>query len=601
MYRRIFNQMGKLLAALLLSIWLILTTTTPALAGQDVYKTLQARAYPGSQNREYIVHLPTNYNGSQPVPLVMVLHGCKQTHETIKHDTDFDSLADQEGFAAVYPFITKYNGFRSQNCWGFWFDEHIHEGGGEVQDLRSIIEEVQRDYKIDPNRIHITGLSSGAGMTVAALVAHSELFASGSPTAGLPYSETASSVGFSCSNPGTFKSVAQVAAAMKSELDKDPPQEKAKRVVPLLAIHSTDDCTVNVKASENIRDSFLQLWKQGFGVDFSTLKVTEESGVTKGTPWTLKKYAVEPGSRTLAETLFVKGLPHGWYGNRDGQYAFSKAPNTAQLVWDFFKSHPFNTNQPPTVTIERVTANQQDLALTVEGTATDPDGSVSSVKVEWLGRVPQPPKEAALTKTDSQYAYTQTSADNLPNNTVYHPLVTAIDNTGASTTLKGNPVVLGQLPPPPEVTITQANADLDCVTLRGTAQDDTGVAAVAVRFNEGNWLAANFNNDNWFYNACNFAGGTYQVEAKATDVDGLEAKDSRPLTVSIPYDAKELSDISTHVATSRIRAYRSGFGSADSSYLELFNQHGVSRQFWLYRAKQTNNWYADISNIPRTS
>jgi hypothetical protein len=103
-------------------------------------------------------------------------------------------------------------------------------------------------------------------------------------------------------------------------------------------------------------------------------------------------------------------------------------------------------------------------------------------------------------KTDSQYTYTQTSASNLPNNTAYRPLVTAIDHTGASTTLKGNSVVLGQLPPPPEVTITQANADLDCITLRGTAKDDTKVASVQVRFNEGNWLAANFNNDNWFYN-----------------------------------------------------------------------------------------------------
>jgi poly(hydroxyalkanoate) depolymerase family esterase len=531
----------------------------------------------------------------------MVLHGCNQTHETIKHDTDFDSLADQEGFAVVYPFITSDNLLRIKNCWGFWLDEHIHEGSGEVQDLRSIIEEVQRDYQIDPNRIHITGLSSGAGMTVAALVAHSELFASGASTAGLPYSETESSVGYTCFNPGKFKSVPQVAAAMKSEIDRDPPQENAKRVVPILAIHSTDDCTVNIKASENIRDSFLQLWQQGFGLDFSTLKITEESGVTKGTPWTLKQYAVEPGSRTIAETLFVEGLAHGWYGNRDGQYAFANAPNTAQLVWDFFKSHPFNTNQPPTVTIERVTADQQQRNLTIAGTATDPDGSVAAVRVELLGRYPQGPEAAELKKTDNHYSYSSTIPalpNSLPNNTVYRPLVTASDNEGVSSQKEGSRVIIGELPPAPEVTITQANADLDCITLRGTAADDTGVTSVEVRFNQGNWLSANLDNDSWFYNACNFADGTYQVEAKATDVDGLEATALGSLTVTIPYDAKELADLSTHVATSRIRTYQSGFGAADSSYLELFNQHGVFEQFWLYRAKETNNWYADISQIP---
>jgi poly(hydroxyalkanoate) depolymerase family esterase len=274
----------------------------------------------------------------------MVLHGCNQTHKTIKHDTDFDRIADQEGFVVVYPFITNYHDWRNKNCWGFWFAQHIHEGEGEVQDLRSIIEEIQQDYNIDPHHIHITGLSSGAGMTIAALVAHSELFASGATTAGLPYSETASAVGFTCYNQGIFKSIDRVVNSMSREIDRDSPQEHSNRVVPILAIHSEDDCTVNLKASENIRDSFLQLWQQGFDLDLSTLNITEESGITKGTPWTWKKYAVSSDRETIAETLFLKGLPHGWYGNKDGRYAFSNAPNTAQLIWDFFKTHPFHSH-----------------------------------------------------------------------------------------------------------------------------------------------------------------------------------------------------------------------------------------------------------------
>ena len=64
----------------------------------------------------------------------------------------------------VYPFITSYGGLREENCWGFWMDEQIHEGRGEVQDLAGIIAEVRRDYRVDPDRIHIAGLSSGAAM-----------------------------------------------------------------------------------------------------------------------------------------------------------------------------------------------------------------------------------------------------------------------------------------------------------------------------------------------------------------------------------------------------------------------------------------------------
>ena len=295
----------------------------------DVRKTFRRRGYPKSRDREYLVHLPIGYDPAKsPVPLVVVLHGCHEDHEAIRHDTSFNEVADREGFLVVYPYITSYDGWRSKNCWGFWKDEHIHEGGGEVQDIAEIIGEVQRDYRVDPDRIHITGLSSGAAMTVAALVAHSELIASGCSTAGVPYDETPGSVSGSCSSPGVFKPIEEVAGAMNSEMNGE------KRPVPILIIHSTGDCVVNIRASENIRDS----WGRAFRVDTSR-PVQWVSGVTKGTAWTHAGYGKADGG-TVVETLVVEGLPHGWYGGRDGKFAFSNAPDTAQLAWEFFKSHP---------------------------------------------------------------------------------------------------------------------------------------------------------------------------------------------------------------------------------------------------------------------
>jgi poly(hydroxyalkanoate) depolymerase family esterase len=294
----------------------------------DIHKTFRHRDYAGSRDRRYIVHLPSGYDAAgRPLPLVMALHGCHEDHETIRHDTDFNRVADREGFLVVYPYITSYDGLREKNCWGFWRDEHIHEGRGEVQDLGGILEEVRRDYRVDPDRIHIAGVSSGAAMAVAAMVAHSELIASGSPTAGEPYGETPASVG-RCLSPGAFKPLDQVVGAMDAEMGA------AKRPVPILIIHSTGDCMVNIRASRKIRDS----WARAFGVDL-TSPVASDSGVTKGTRWTHTRYGGS-GGRTVVETLFVEGLPHGWYGDRDGEYAFSQAPDTAQLAWEFFKTHP---------------------------------------------------------------------------------------------------------------------------------------------------------------------------------------------------------------------------------------------------------------------
>jgi poly(hydroxyalkanoate) depolymerase family esterase len=260
----------------------------------------------------------------------MVLHGCHEDHEVIRRDTDFNRIADREGFLVVYPDITSYAEPRSSDCWGFWLDQHIHRGGGEVQDLAEIIREVRREFRVDPDRIHIAGLSSGAAMAMAALVAHPNLFASGVSTAGVPYSETPTSVSASCSNPGVFKPLEDVVAAMDAEMGD------RKRPVPILVIHSTGDCQVHIRASERIRDS----WGLAFGVD-TTSPAPAVSGVTKGTRWTRSQYA-DPQGRTVVETLFVDGLPHGWHGDRDGKFAFSKAPDTAELAWEFFKVHPLN-------------------------------------------------------------------------------------------------------------------------------------------------------------------------------------------------------------------------------------------------------------------
>jgi len=175
-------------------IGILHTAAHHASAGHDIYRQFFQRNYVGSKNGEYIVHLPTGYaRNSRPLPLVMVLHGCNQDHRTIKHDTNFDAVADEYGFMVVYPMLGTRNRFQD-NCWGELTDAHIHKGAGEVQDLREIIEEVRHSYGLDPNRVYITGFSSGGGMAIAVMLAHSELIASGSVTAGLPYGETPNSV-----------------------------------------------------------------------------------------------------------------------------------------------------------------------------------------------------------------------------------------------------------------------------------------------------------------------------------------------------------------------------------------------------------------------
>lgn len=64
------------------------------------------------------------------------------------------------------------------------------------------------------------------------------------------------------------------------------------------------------------------------------------------------------------------------------------------------------------------------------------------------------------------------------------------------------------------------------------------------------------------------------------------------------YDATQVSDLTMHMTAYRIRVYANGFGAADMSIGDLFKKHGKSEKFKLYRARGTQDWYADENLIP---
>ena len=295
---------------------------------RDIACRFAARAYRGSRDRLYVVHLPPRYDGSTPLPLVMVLHGCRQRNDDIRRITGFDAVADREGFIAVYPFVTSYSGFRSRNCWAWWSAKEIHAGAGEVEDLWQIIEEVKAGHPVDERRIHVTGLSSGAGMAVAMMVAHAGRIASGAPVAGVPWNESARAVSFGRVHRGRFKAPTRIGAAMAARLGPD------RRPVPILIVHSDGDATVDVQAAHNLRDS----WAQCFGIDLER-RVSAKSGTTRGTRWRHTRHRDGRG-RSVIETLLLAGRGHGWYGGSAGEYSYPDAPDVSRIIWRFFRAHP---------------------------------------------------------------------------------------------------------------------------------------------------------------------------------------------------------------------------------------------------------------------
>src|SRR5258707_11335860 len=114
----------------LLTIAICWLLSGAASAGELRQKLFMAKSYSGSRDRQYQVFVPTTYTGKDAVPLVMVLHGCRQTEVNMINETRFKDLAERDNFIVVYPFITSYDGLRDTNCWGFFLIKIIHKVPG---------------------------------------------------------------------------------------------------------------------------------------------------------------------------------------------------------------------------------------------------------------------------------------------------------------------------------------------------------------------------------------------------------------------------------------------------------------------------------------
>jgi predicted esterase len=120
----------------------------------------------------YRLLIPKSYDGTKPMPLLVALHGMGGDENSM-----FDSYregllkreAEREGFLAVCP-----KGRDSAS---------MYRGSAE-QDVLDVISEVERDYKVDLNRVYLMGHSMGGYGTWSIAMDHPDMFAALGPISG---------------------------------------------------------------------------------------------------------------------------------------------------------------------------------------------------------------------------------------------------------------------------------------------------------------------------------------------------------------------------------------------------------------------------------
>ncbi|MFZ5819435.1 MAG: alpha/beta hydrolase family esterase, partial [Chloroflexota bacterium] len=123
---------------------------------------------------------------SEPLPLIIVLHGTYGTGRKMQLGLGFDPYADQRGFYVAYPDAYQKPGERETARWndGRGTLESSLTGIDDVKFLVDMVDDIAAQVPLDKSRVFVTGASNGGMMTYRLGCETSGVFAGIAPVIG---------------------------------------------------------------------------------------------------------------------------------------------------------------------------------------------------------------------------------------------------------------------------------------------------------------------------------------------------------------------------------------------------------------------------------
>jgi poly(hydroxyalkanoate) depolymerase family esterase len=268
--------------------------------------------------RPYKLYVPSRYEG-QPVPLLVMLHGCTQSPDDFAAGTRMNAAAEEHSCLVVYPAQT--SAANLSKCWNWFSVSDQQRDQGEPSLIAGITREVMEQYSVDLRRVYVAGLSAGGAAAAIMGDAYPDLYAAIGVHSGL-------ACGAASDLPSAF-------AAMRRGGHRSGTSQR-RRVVPAIVFHGDRDTTVHPCNGDEI-------------VAQSTLAMPLDTRVEKGRAshghtYTRSLHA-DKGGETLLEQWLVHGARHAWSGSPAGSYTDPRGPDATKEMLRFFLEHPGPADQ----------------------------------------------------------------------------------------------------------------------------------------------------------------------------------------------------------------------------------------------------------------
>lgn len=251
----------------------------------------------GTSTRKTLTYVPKNVEKSPA--LVISLHGFNQDPEFQQKQTQWNAMADKEGFIVTYPLA-------NNKMWDT-------NGTSDVEFVKTVIQEMINQHHVDKNRIYLSGFSMGSWL------------------------------GYHCLETLGYK-IAAFGPVSGVDIGKQP---KANRNVPIMHIHGTADDVFkytgdpyHMAGGYPSIEEYVKKWAAYEGCDASNPQVIRPYPAGRKTANDTRTIYNNVNDDVEVTLISIDGKGH-WHSNDPN------GVNSTQELWNFFKHHQVNQHSVP--------------------------------------------------------------------------------------------------------------------------------------------------------------------------------------------------------------------------------------------------------------
>jgi poly(hydroxyalkanoate) depolymerase family esterase len=265
--------------------------------------------------RAYRLFIPSRYQG-EPLPLVVMLHGCTQSPDDFAAGTRMNFVAEEQTCLVVYPAQPREA--NQAKCWNWFRTADQQRGRGEPSLIAGITRQIMRDYAVDPKRVYVGGLSAGAAAAAIMGATYHDLYAAIGVHSGL-------ACGVATDLPSAFVAMRQGGGDDDRVILGDGP------TVPTIVFHGDRDITVHPNNGDHILEQSMRT--------MSTQKKVHAGRVPGGHSFT-RTIHTDPSGCAIFEHWNIHGAGHAWSGGSPaGSYTDPRGPDATSEMLRFFLEH----------------------------------------------------------------------------------------------------------------------------------------------------------------------------------------------------------------------------------------------------------------------